>query len=98
MDFWSWGAEKNIRQHQALPALKSLLRWICGHNWTTNQETEQAVKMKREKTTRDELLKARVSKSFKALVEETAVARGQTPSEAMRQALQEWVHRPSQAA
>ena len=38
------------------------------------------------------------SKSFKALVEETAVARGQTPSEAMRQALQEWVHRPSQAA
>uniref|UniRef100_A0A1I7WCZ8 RHH_1 domain-containing protein n=1 Tax=Heterorhabditis bacteriophora TaxID=37862 RepID=A0A1I7WCZ8_HETBA len=58
-------------------------------NKTTNQETEQAVKTKREKTARDELLKARVSKSFKALVEETAVARGQTPSEAMRQALQE---------
>lgn len=56
------------------------------------------MKTKREKTTRDELLKARVSKNFKALVEETAVARGQTPSEAMRQALQEWVHRPSQAA
>jgi short subunit dehydrogenase-like uncharacterized protein len=59
---------------------------------------EWAVKAKREKTNRDELLKARVSKSFKALVEETAVARGQTPSEAVRQALQEWVHRPSQAA
>lgn len=54
--------------------------------------------MKRKKTARDELLKARVSKSFKELVEETAVARGQTPSEAMRQALQEWVHRPSRAA
>lgn len=56
------------------------------------------MKAKREKINRDELLKARVSKSFKALVEETAVARGQTPSEAVRQALQEWVHRPSQVA
>lgn len=56
------------------------------------------MKTKREKTTRDEVLKARVSKSFKELVEETAVARGQTPSEAMRQALREWVHRPSQVA
>jgi hypothetical protein len=36
------------------------------------------VRPKREKTAWDELLKARVSKSFKALVEETAVARGQT--------------------
>ena len=88
----------NIGKRQALPVLKSLLRWICGHNRTTSQETEQVVKTKREKTARDELLKARVSKSFKALVEETAVARGQTPSEAMRQALQEWVHRPGQAA
>ena len=62
------------------------------------QKSEQAVKTKRERAARDELLKARVSKSFKELVEETAVARGQTPSEAMRQALQEWVHRPSRAA
>ncbi len=56
------------------------------------------MKAKREKAPRDELLKTRVSKTFKALVEETAVARGQTPSEAMRQALHDWVSRANLAA
>ncbi len=47
---------------------------------------------------RDELLKARVSRAIKQRLQAAADAQGKTPSEAMRQALVEWMSRVQQAA
>ena len=47
---------------------------------------------------RDELLKARVSRAFKQRLQAAADSQGKTPSEAMRQALVEWMSRVHQAA
>lgn len=47
---------------------------------------------------RDEMLKARVSRAFKRRLQAAADAQGKTSSEAMRQALVEWMSRVQQAA
>ncbi|WP_425505022.1 ribbon-helix-helix protein, CopG family [Stenotrophomonas maltophilia] len=44
------------------------------------------------------MLKARVSRAFKRRLQEVADAQGKTSSEAMRQALVEWMSRVQQAA
>jgi predicted transcriptional regulator len=44
------------------------------------------------------LLKARVSRAFKQRLQAAADSQGKTPSEAMRQALVEWMSRVQQAA